>query len=149
MKKLNLNLHYIRYFVHFVISLHYNLVGRSITNRMEFLKIAGLSESNYVELGNIMANEDKLADRIEDIFTYLPNILKCRGTNLLKQRHNARVVLSFLRACAKREQAFIHCAKKGVRMENETKSKQISCYCLVVTPSMGETTNRDTSKVVQ
>ena len=85
---------------------------------MEFLKIAGLSESNYVELGNIMENEEKLADRIEDIFTYLPNILKRRGTNLLKQRHDARVVLSFLRACAKREQEFIHCTKKGVRLQH-------------------------------
>jgi len=103
---------------------------------MEFITLAGLSEDQYVDLDHIMANEGKIATRIKDVYAFLPNVLKRRGHNVLQKQHQARVVLSFLRACARRELAFIQCLKRGVRVG--TKTKTISRYRLVVVPKCDE-----------
>jgi len=88
---------------------------------MEFLTIAGFgTESRDIKLEEVMQNVEQIVDHIKTLYNFLPPLLKRRGDAVVSTPEKARVVMSFLRACARREESYLLCKKQGCWSKDRT-----------------------------
>ena len=89
---------------------------------MEFLLMAEVTEE-FKPLEDIFAKRNEVICAFSERSKWLPKLLQRRGRAVVKEPHNPRRLLSFLRACARHENGGILVAKKQITRDGKKTSR--------------------------
>ena len=116
--------------------IHYILIYYIVNiQRMDFLEISDLSTQKSVSFDSIIPNVDKLIERFTEVRNYVPKLMKKRGDRMVQNKTNARIVMSFIRFCARRAKYSVLVQKRTLHRENLPNSTYC-IYRLVPFPEM-------------